>query len=213
MQIKGFQDTLNWYEKNSPDYLKKLSKLINWDFIDQFISLLPPKAKILDAGCAGGRDSIIFHQKGFKIIGIDLVKKFIDSAKKDYPDIEFIKADFRNLPFENNSFDGIWASCSLLHFEEKEDLDKSLLEFKRILKPDGIIFVLVKAQMGEKQTDIVKDSLSGHNRFFRYYQKEQLEKDLEKYNFKILDSKKYNEKERGGKRNLDWIKILAKLNK
>ncbi len=48
------------------------------------------------------------------------------------------------LPYKDNYFDYIYARL-VLHYLPKDKLDKSLLELKRVLKPKGKIFVVVRS--------------------------------------------------------------------
>lgn len=49
-----------------------------------------------------------------------------------------IKCDVRNLPFEDNSVEEVYASHLIEHFDFHEAF-KVLMEWKRVLKPDGLI--------------------------------------------------------------------------
>jgi ubiquinone/menaquinone biosynthesis C-methylase UbiE len=46
--------------------------------------------------------------------------------------------DGRDLPYEDNSFDGIFSCSSLEHFGNESDIRKSIEEACRVLKPGGI---------------------------------------------------------------------------
>jgi ubiquinone/menaquinone biosynthesis C-methylase UbiE len=48
------------------------------------------------------------------------------------------------LPYDDNYFDYIYARL-VLHYLPKDKLDKTLLELKRVLKPTGKIFVVVRS--------------------------------------------------------------------
>lgn len=48
---------------------------------------------ILDLGCGNGALSKKLKDKGFVVKGIDASKELLDTARKNYPDIEFIQAD------------------------------------------------------------------------------------------------------------------------
>ena len=196
MKIKGFKDTIDWYDKNSSQYAKATEGRGSDEQIQEFSELLENNDKALDAGCAAGSDSKKLTDKGLKIIGIDLSRELLKIAREKFPELEFKEADFRNLLFEDNSFHGIWAHASLLHLETVEDVKKSLLEFNRVLKTNGVIHILVKAKTGKAKTAVVKDSLSKHNRFFQYFSKEEIRKLLVSSEFSIIKIEQYREIDR-----------------
>jgi len=47
------------------------------------------------------------------------------------------------LPYNNKYFDYIYARL-ILHYLTKQELDKTLKEFYRVLKPEGILFIVVR---------------------------------------------------------------------
>jgi cyclopropane fatty-acyl-phospholipid synthase-like methyltransferase len=51
------------------------------DAIETFVGLEPPK-RILDIGCGNGRHALEFAKRGYKVIGIDIAKQFLNEAKK-----------------------------------------------------------------------------------------------------------------------------------
>ena len=63
------------------------------------------KGKVLDAGCGYGRWAKLFDE----YTGIDFSPDFIEIAKKKNPGKLFIRADLKNIPFEDKEFD--WAFC------------------------------------------------------------------------------------------------------
>jgi len=46
MKIKGFQDTINWYNKNARKYAQSLENIPNIDQIDDFIKQIPKGSKV-----------------------------------------------------------------------------------------------------------------------------------------------------------------------
>jgi len=168
---------------------------------------LPQKALILDAGCAAGRDSRIIHEKGKKVIGIDLSKELIKIARKNNPEIQFVEGNFLQLPFEDNHFDGIWAHASILHFESTNEVIKSLQEFYRVLKTGGVIHIFVKEKR-DKKFDVVIDSLSRHERFFQYFTENEMTDYMKKTGFKII--KLLHLSDQADRKEIIWILILAR---
>lgn len=206
MKIRGFEDTINWYNQNAESYIKSIE---NYSIPekDAFIALLPENGYVLDAGCAGGRDTKSFSDRGLKAIGIDLSPNFVKKAKQKYPNSDFVEGNFLSLPFEDKSFDGVWSNASILHFETIDDVKSALKEFNRVLKDNGTLFVKVKAQTGTDKTAIVYDSLSRHKRFFRFFTQEEILQLIKESGFENIESKQYPSR---GRPEVEWIYSLSK---
>ena len=68
--IKGFDDTIDWYNKHAVEFAQKAGSHAYGAF-EEFIKLLPENGKVLDAGCGSGRDADLFVQRGFDVGGVD----------------------------------------------------------------------------------------------------------------------------------------------
>lgn len=98
------------------------------------------KFRVLDAGCGWGRQLMEFFRYGLKseFFGVDIDIEAIKYGKSVEPSIIFIGADLQgNLPFKDNVFDAI-VCIGVLHLT---DVNKTIQEFARILKPKGLLFV------------------------------------------------------------------------
>lgn len=209
--IKSLSKTIQWYDDNAKEYDKASEPLANNDLIKKFTSQIIDKGKILDAGCGSGRDSKIFSELGFDVFGIDLSANLLKIAAQKCPNATFLKANFLSIPFPDQYFDGIWASASLLHLENIDDVKTALKEFNRVLKKDAILCVFVKQQMGDEKTSVVTDTLSNHDRFFQWFSKDELKDLLTKANFSIL-SLEDNYSDLGGRDEVKWIISFSKKN-
>ncbi len=188
MDIHGFDDTIAWYNSNAEEYAKNLYTVVPLESINKFLKYLTPHASVLDAGCGPGRESMVFHQKGIHVIGVDLSEGLLKVAKERNPEVEFVKANFLQLPFNDDTFDGVWSHASLVHLETIGDVQKALVEFYRVLKQGGLVYVSVKAQQESKKTAVVSDSLSKHERFFRYYTPKELTSLMVGAGFEMISS-------------------------
>lgn len=207
MKIKGFQDTIDWYNKNANKYAQSIKDIPSVG-LEEFIKLIPKGSVVLDVGCGSGRDTKRLVDKGINTIGLDLSTGLIAIAKQTYPDIRFEVGDMLQLHFPDNSIGGIWAYASLLHFETIKEVMKALEEFYRVLKKEGIVHIFVKEKTTEKKFDIVSDKVSGHDRFFQYFTKEEVEKYLKDCGFKVLNS--YICDDPAGRPEVRWIECFAK---
>ena len=111
------------YNKIAKEYADAFSKPS--DYMDEFLELLPKNGKVLDIGCGVGVDSDYVQTKGFKIIGVDMSEKMLEIARSNNANVDFRLDDVRSVEFGENEFDGIIASCSLIHIS-KEEVPKTL---------------------------------------------------------------------------------------
>lgn len=105
---------------------------------------------ILDVGCSlGGMLYSLYNSNKFDYVaGIDIDSTAVDMAK-EYKRIHNISDEelfidigsIFELPFPDKKFDFIIMKDVGEHLENKENLELSLRELKRILKDDGYIFV------------------------------------------------------------------------
>lgn len=123
--------------------------------LQAFADMLPPGGRVLDVGCAEGRETEWFLQKGFSVVGCDLNDTFIRMARKRCPSATFITADMRALPAHIGTFDGLWACASFLHIPKQNAL-QTLQDFKAVLKPGGTIYIGVLKGTFEGMRENVK---------------------------------------------------------
>lgn len=209
MKVKGLKDTIDWYDKHAQQYAKGIQSLAPQDMLQKFASMLPPKAKVLDAGSTAGRDSKILADLRLDVIGIDASKNLVILAKKQYPHIRFVQGNFLDLPFSRDFFHGVWAHASLVHLESVKDTNKALKEFNRVLKIGGILYLFVKSHTDTEKFKIVSDSLSRDYRFFQFYTKEEVKALLERNGF-IITFLEDNYPDNADRKEIKWIVAFAK---
>jgi 2-polyprenyl-3-methyl-5-hydroxy-6-metoxy-1,4-benzoquinol methylase len=109
-----------WYELLFENYGKTYDResftqgtVGECDFIERELNF-DKSLKILDVGCGTGRHAIELSKRGYSVTGIDLSESQLaqakEKAKKNNLQIEFLKHDARNLPFENE-FDAAIMLC------------------------------------------------------------------------------------------------------
>lgn len=193
MNVTGLKDTIDWYDSHAEQYAEAGSSYFDMNHISKFTNELSAGAAVLDAGCGPGRDANILKEQGLRVTGLDLSAGLIKVARKKYPEVDFVEGNLLSLPFEDESFDGVWSNTSLLHLETVEDVKLALGEMSRVLRPGGVLHLVVKSQTGDSKTAVVSDKLSGHDRFFQYFKLDEMTSLLEVVGFKILHSKEYSE--------------------
>jgi len=187
--------TVAAYEEILPAFLRQNEQFDMGEQIEWFRKYLHGK-KILDIGCGPGRDSEAFNRLGFEVTGIDFTISFVKMAQERVPERKFWRMDMRKLQFKGEEFDGLWCLASFIHIPKREGLE-TLQGFYRVLKRGGALFIGVKKGDGEGWMEKF-----GQERFYAYYQEEELQKLLESIGFKVKET--YNRKV-----GYDWINIIA----
>ena len=101
-----------------------------------------PGVDTLDVCCGTGDLSFLLAEAGARrVVGLDFSANMLEQArirggKTSGPGsrVEFIQGDAMDLPFADNSFDVVTVGFGVRNVE---DLDQSLREFARVLRPGG----------------------------------------------------------------------------
>lgn len=129
-----------YYPSGKPDIPEKKAQELMQDLLINKLKINQGQ-KILDAGCGEGVVACYVSQKtGCNINGITIipfeVKKANNLAGKFRlsQKVHFSEMDYVSTSFPSGSFDAIYTMESLVH---SYDLEKTLKEFWRLLKPGG----------------------------------------------------------------------------
>ena len=109
-----------WYEDLFENYGEKYDKECfaqgtsgECNFIEQELNF-NKTLQLIDIGCGTGRHSIELARRGYSITGIDLSESLLNKAREKarsfHIQIDFLRLDARNLPF-NNQFDVAIMLC------------------------------------------------------------------------------------------------------
>ncbi|MBQ3475590.1 MAG: class I SAM-dependent methyltransferase [Bacilli bacterium] len=98
--------------------------------------------KIIDIGAGTGAYSIYFYDKGYDVTAVELVKHNLRIIEKKRPDLKTYNGNALNLSkYNDNSYDIVLIFGPMYHLISTDDKIKSLMEAKRIVKPNGYIFI------------------------------------------------------------------------
>jgi SAM-dependent methyltransferase len=68
-------------------------------------------------------------------VGMDLSSAVLREARQRHPGLRVVRADARRLPFADAVLDGVVSTSTLDHFHDPADLEGSLQELGRVLRP------------------------------------------------------------------------------
>lgn len=88
--------------------------------------------KVLDVGCGRGFFGDVVREFGGEYTGVDFVV-----SRRGF---RLVLADAARLPFPDATFDVL---CCIDAFEHFPDSDAAAAEFRRVLRPDGLVFLSV----------------------------------------------------------------------
>ena len=151
-------------------------------YVDKFVKSLNGK-KILDVGCGAGQFTNYFCELGFNAIGIDFSNELLSIAKKNYPNIVFICDDICEYK-TNKRFDGIFVKDMFFHLPD-EDIIKTLKLFKKILKPQGKMCIIMDMPKVAGEQIFVEELDDRYKIYYNYLTPQKLKILLEKTNITI----------------------------
>lgn len=107
---------------------------------------LPPSngARFLELGCNWGRWCISAARNGYAAVGMDPSLYAVRAAQRVAKQLNikcsFLVADARHLPFRDAVCDVVFSYSVLQHLA-KPDVERALIETRRVLAQDGLCFV------------------------------------------------------------------------
>jgi ubiquinone/menaquinone biosynthesis C-methylase UbiE len=146
----------------------------------RFAAYLVAGARVLDVGCGPGWDAEQLRQLGLRASGLDRSRAMLNQSRRRA--IPVLLGDMRALPVPDDALDGLWVCASFLHIP-KHDAPAVLGEFRRALRPGGVMYIGVKQGQGERW---VTHSLGGQ-RFFAFYSGGELDALLNEHGFNLID--------------------------
>ena len=102
-----------------------------------------PGAAALDLCCGTGDLAFALARQGARVTGLDFTQAMLDVARRRAAstgaDVEFVRGDALQLPFDENTFDIVTVGYGLRNLA---DWEAGLREMIRVTKPGGRVLVL-----------------------------------------------------------------------
>lgn len=191
-------DSTDYYSKNATKYFESTVDLEVSSLLGRFTEEVKEGGSVLDLGCGSGRDSLALLEHGFDVTPLDGSEEMCRLAAA-HTGLDVLHMNFSEIDFDE-AFDGIWASASLLHVEEK-DMPDIYHRLIKSLVPGGVLYV------SYKHGDF-KGIRNG--RYFCDFTWTEFKKKLEQFpELEIIDSwKSYDvRKERSSEK---WLNVLLR---
>ena len=132
-------------------------------------ALVPPRSRILDAGCGPGRTAAALHERGHTVVGVDVDDKLIAAAREDHPGPEWVVGDLSEFDLGGEAFDAAVLAGNVLVFVAPGSERAVLERVAAHVRTDGVIvtgFALDRAyRLAEFDADIDAAGLMLEHRF------------------------------------------------
>lgn len=84
-------------------------------------AMLPPRGRVLDAGCGTGRIAVRLHEQGYDVVGVDVDAAMLREARADAPHLDWLEADLTTLDL-GRRFDVVLLAGNVIPLLEPETL-------------------------------------------------------------------------------------------
>lgn len=189
-------ETIAYYDSNAERFFQETIQVDMSALYKPFLELLPHNAKILDAGCGSGRDSLYFMQHGYKVEAFDASPEMCRLASSSIGQTVYQKT-FDEVDWVSE-FDGIWACASLLHVG-RDSIDAVLDKLCRSLKSNALMFASFKLRDEEWEQD---------GRFFNGYEKDSFRQLIRRHPVLLPISVWVSDDARPGRSDEKWLNAI-----
>ncbi|MEM7261074.1 MAG: bifunctional 2-polyprenyl-6-hydroxyphenol methylase/3-demethylubiquinol 3-O-methyltransferase UbiG [Planctomycetota bacterium] len=132
-----------WWDATSPEF-SSLHAVHRFRLVqlDEWVGPRLEGREILDLGCGGGLLSEAIAERGGRVTGVDQSHPSLETATRHAAESghanRYVRADVRQLPFGDRSFDGVLLADVLEHVAPAHSC---MAEAARVLKPGGWLYV------------------------------------------------------------------------
>src|SRR5699024_5765691 len=129
------------------------------------ISLVPRRARVLDAGCGSGRHGGYLAEAGHQVVGVDGDPELIAAAEQDHPGPTWLVGDLAELDLPargiTEGFDAILCAGNVAAFLAPSTRREVFTRMARHLRPEGRAAIGFGAGRGYEFDDFLADAAAG----------------------------------------------------
>ena len=138
-------DVQGSYDRVAEEYARRIfgeleHKPFDCQLLDRFAARVQGLGFACDLGCGPGHVARYLHERGVRVIGVDLSYGMVELARRLNPGIEFRQDNMLSLGIREEVWGGIVAFYSIIHIP-RADVPVALAEMKRVLRPGGLLLL------------------------------------------------------------------------
>ncbi|MBB5826113.1 class I SAM-dependent methyltransferase [Micromonospora carbonacea] len=127
-------------------------------------AMVPPRARVLDAGCGTGRVGAALHARGHLVVGVDADPVLVEAARADHPGPRWLVGDLAELDLaaagEPEPFDAAVLAGNVMAFVAQGTERQVLGRVAAHVRPDGAVVVGFGTDRGYRLTDFDADAVA-----------------------------------------------------
>lgn len=134
------------YDDTAQHYAKMMDSEIKMPIYGELLGRLHERLEnidgvLIDAACGSGHMLSMYHER-FEtkrpLLGLDLSPRMVDIANENFGSLaQFMVSDMRDLSEVEDSSAAALLNFFALHHLDPSDVDKALVEWARVIRPDG----------------------------------------------------------------------------
>ncbi len=184
---------MNDYFGNDEYWKEHINKALEDDiWIDEYKEYFNKPGQCLDLGCGIGQYSRRLMEYGYNVVSADISNIALNKVKEFNSNV--VNVDMRKeLPFENDKFDIVFANLSIHYFSDEET--KYLInEIRRILKKEGLFIGSVNGIQGYEKIKDTAEVLDHHyylnkGKYIRLFDIQDIEKYMSDFDIIKIEEK------------------------
>lgn len=138
-------DVRESYDAAAPAYAEHLAaeldrKPLDRHLLNRFAEEMQERGLVADLGCGSGHVARYLHDRGVRVVGLDLSPEMIRVAGDLNPGLDFRVGDITRLDAPDSAYAGAVLFYALVHFDPSE-LGSVLREVRRVLAPEGLVLI------------------------------------------------------------------------
>ena len=184
---------MNDYFKNDEYWKEHINKKLEIDmWIDEYKEYFDKAGKCLELGCGVGQYSKRLMEYGYDVTSTDISEIALEEVKKFNNNTKIVDMS-EKLPFNNDSFNIVFASLSIHYFDDKTTRNL-MLEIKRVLKNDGLFIGSVNGKEGlntikDTAVKLEENFYLNKNKYIRLFDENELKKYLDIFDIELIEKR------------------------